>query len=61
MKATVCINGRKIGSVEYDLPRDEAGKVIALPKPGSTDDVSVLIEGPEHKWFGLSDLLDVTE
>lgn len=59
MKATLFINGHKVGSLEYDLPKDDAGRSIPLPSPGDRPgDASVQIDGPDGaQWFGMADLL----
>ncbi len=63
MKATLFVNGHRVGSLEYALPKDANGNVTALPPAGpNPGDVSVEIEadGGERKWFGMGELLDIS-
>lgn len=60
MKLTVSINGHHIGELAYDLPRDKAGKTVAVPRAGhDPGEVTVRVKDDDgHDWIGVAELVD---
>jgi len=64
MRAHLFINGRLVGSLDYELPKDSLGKRIAVPQkcaceayPCKCNEVAVRVEdGDTQVWFGMSTL-----
>lgn len=64
MRANIFINGRLVGHLDYEHPRDSRGKVVATPQncaceayPCKCNEVAVRIDdGDTAAWFGMSTL-----